>query len=210
MSFSMMHIWVTMGPLAKIVAGFLVLMALASVAVVFERVIVFMRSKRDSRRFAASIAPLLDEWKLAQVLEKARPEKHSDLAKVFAPIIERYLKARTEARGKLLPSELARNEAERQKERSDNDLRRGLGVLASVGSVAPARYRSWYHRSLSGDLDLWLGWLGSCVRWHRRGIDRDRPRSSGRDPSRVALQLALDSGQRDSIRAQHRGRRTLG
>lgn len=137
MSFNLVHIYSTMGPLAKAIAFVLVFMAIACAGVIFERILAFTRSTSQSRQFAKEIQSFLSEWRLEEIPEKAKRYKHSVLARAFANIIRRYSKASNDREGRLAPSELARGEAERQKEMIDSELRRGLGVLASVGSVAP-------------------------------------------------------------------------
>jgi biopolymer transport protein ExbB len=137
MSFSLTHMWATMGPLAKIIAAVLVTMAIASVGVVVERLIVFYHSAKESRRFVAAVSPLIEEWKLDEIVDVANKHKASMLARLFIALIERFVKGYESLDGGITPVERARNETERQKEVLGADLRRGLGVLASVGSVAP-------------------------------------------------------------------------
>lgn len=137
MSFDLVHIWSTMGPLAKVIAAVLMIMAVASAGVVVERLIVFYRSAKDSRRFVASAGPLIDKWQLDDVLALTKRHKASVLARLFAATIERFVRSATTPDAAMSPIELARNETNRQKEALGADLRRGLGILASVGSVAP-------------------------------------------------------------------------
>ena len=137
MSFSLTHMWASMGPLAKIIAFTLVFMAIASVGVVVERLIVFYRSNKESRSFVAAAAPLIDDWKLEEVVDLAKKHKASMLAGLFVALIDRFVRGHETLDGGITPVERARNETERQKEVLGAELRRGLGVLASVGSVAP-------------------------------------------------------------------------
>ncbi|MBN1611141.1 MAG: tolQ protein, partial [Polyangiaceae bacterium] len=79
-----------MGPLAKIIAMTLVIMAIASVGVVVERLIVFYRSNKESRRFVAAAGPLIDEWKLDEIVVLAKKHKASMLAGLFVALIDRF------------------------------------------------------------------------------------------------------------------------
>ena len=137
MSFELTHIWASMGTLGKMVAGVLLLMGIACVGITVERLIVLYKSSRQSRRFAGPAAAAINGWQPQELLKLCdrKQYKASVLAKLFAPIIKRYLDAGEG--GNLSPVELARNESERTLEALDADLRRGLSVLASVGSVAP-------------------------------------------------------------------------
>jgi biopolymer transport protein ExbB len=137
MNFDLVHIWGSMGFLAKSIALVLMGMAVASVAVVVERVIVMTRSARESRAFAAGAAKLLQQWNLEEVLLLTEKYKHSTLARLFGGVIEKYLVASEEEEGNIHPVERARSESARRLEALGEDLRRGTGVLASVGSVAP-------------------------------------------------------------------------
>lgn len=138
MSFELAHIWAEMGLLAKSIAFVLVLMAIASIGVVVERTWTFSRSARESRAFVKKVAPLLKTWDIAGVRAAAEQHQASALARTFGAICKRYLTAHDDGgEGGMTPVEMARNEAERVKEVVGADLRRGMSVLASVGSVAP-------------------------------------------------------------------------
>lgn len=138
MSFNLVHIWAEMGPLAASIAVALLLMAVASIGVVIERVWAFSRSAKESRRFVKKITPLFAQWDIEGVRIAAEEHAASALAKSYGAITRRYLKAHADgADGGLTPVAMARNEAERVKEVVGADLRRGMSVLASVGSVAP-------------------------------------------------------------------------
>jgi biopolymer transport protein ExbB len=127
-----------MGPLARAIAGVLLLMAIASIGVVIERLWTFRRSAEESRRFVAKIKPLLAEWDFEAVAKIADAHKGSALARLFGAIARRYRHGHAlGGDGGMTPVELARNEAERCKEAIGGELRRGMSVLASVGSVAP-------------------------------------------------------------------------
>lgn len=138
MSFNLGHIIASMSPLSLLIAGVLMVMAILSIGVTVERSIAFFRSAAESKRFVVAAAPLIDEWKLPEIAATADKYEHSALARLFAPVIRRYLRSAEETEGGgLSPVEMARNESERQKEKLAAELRRGLNVLATVGSIAP-------------------------------------------------------------------------
>ncbi|MEM6786159.1 MAG: MotA/TolQ/ExbB proton channel family protein [Myxococcota bacterium] len=137
MQFDPAHVWAEMSGLARIIAASLMLMGIASLGVAVERVWAFSRSARASRSFVAEIGPRLKAWDLEGVRDAAEAHQTSALARMFGAICRRYLTAKDDAEGKLTPVTLARNESERIQEVIGADLRRGLSVLASVGSTAP-------------------------------------------------------------------------
>jgi len=126
-----------MGVLAKLIAAFLILMAIASIGVVMERMLAFARGARESREFARQVAPKLEHWEIEDVATIAEEYQASPLARLFGHTVQRYLNAYDDLEGGLTPVEMARNESLRRLEEIGSDLRRGMNVLASVGSTAP-------------------------------------------------------------------------
>jgi biopolymer transport protein ExbB len=137
MSFNLGHIITSMSPLSLLIAGVLLVMAILSIGVTVERWIAFYRSAGESKRFVLMAAPLIDEWRLEDIAAASDKFENSALSKLFGTVIRRYLRAMEDPEGGLSPVELARNESERQKEKVAAELRRGLNILATVGSIAP-------------------------------------------------------------------------
>jgi biopolymer transport protein ExbB len=137
MSFNLAHIFQSMSPLSKGIFVVLLVMAILSIGVTIERWLAFRKSVVDSLTFAKKIDPMLDRWEIDEVAEVARTYKSSHLARLFAPTIDRYIRAHESLGGGLSPVELARNEADRRKEQISAELRRGMSIVATVGSIAP-------------------------------------------------------------------------
>lgn len=136
MTFDLVQIWAHMSLLSKSIAFGLFAMALASVGVVVERFISFAKGEAASRAFVADGRLALEAWDLTRLVEIARKHKASPIARLFDRLASKYLAAR-EHHGALSAVELVRGEATRSLEASSAELRRGMSVLASVGSVAP-------------------------------------------------------------------------
>lgn len=134
MSFSPLHIWATMGLLSKVIATILLVMATTSLAVVVERHVALLRGRAETKRFLRAVVSLLAASDYAKAATLAGAHRASPFARLVAPILTKL--SSTEEKN-LSRVELARREADRQKEAVGEDLRRGMGVLASVGSVAP-------------------------------------------------------------------------
>jgi biopolymer transport protein ExbB len=123
-----------MGPLSKGIAFVLFMMAVSFI----ERLIAFSRSAKESRSFAIQAGKLLEDAKVEELIPLADKFKSSSLARLFGPIIRRYIHAFEDlGDGGLSPVQLARNEAERRKEAVGEELRRGMNVVATVGSISP-------------------------------------------------------------------------
>lgn len=136
MSFDLVEIYHHMGPLARGIAFFLLLMMIASIGVVVERTLAFAKARKQNRNFVQKIAPIISEWRLSEIEKIAKNYPAGTLAQLFKHMSVKYLSG-LERQGGLSPVELARGEAERRMEQTGADLRRGMSVLASVGSVAP-------------------------------------------------------------------------
>lgn len=138
MSFNLSHIWTHMGPLSRGIAFVLFMMAVSFIGVTIERLIAFSRSAKESRLFAVQAGKLLEEWKVEELIPLAEKFKSSSLARLFGPIIRRYIHAFEDlGEGGLSPVQLARNEASRRQEAVGEELRRGMNVVATVGSISP-------------------------------------------------------------------------
>jgi biopolymer transport protein ExbB len=88
--------------------------------------------------FAARAGRLLEERRVEEIIELADKHRASTLARLFGPITRRYISAFEDAGGGgLTPIELARNESARRLEGIGEEVRRGMNVIATVGSIAP-------------------------------------------------------------------------
>jgi biopolymer transport protein ExbB len=134
MSFSPLHIWASMGPLSKVIASILLLMATMIVAVWVERHVALLRAKTETKRFLRAVVALLDASDYAKAVELSEAHRSSPFGRLMGPVLRKL--SSTEEKN-LSRVEVARREAERQKEVVGEELRRGMNVLASVGSVAP-------------------------------------------------------------------------
>lgn len=124
-----------MGPAAIGVASTLVLMALASLVIFFERLFAYARSRSASRTFAIEARALL-EADDAEALVKRAEGNSGHLAKLLGAGAKTYLAAKDKP-SSLSPVEATRRELNRKTEALAADVRRGMNVIASVGSIAP-------------------------------------------------------------------------
>src|SRR5262245_21999132 len=139
MGFSWTDMFAHMGAPALVVAVVLGVFGLGSLTVFFERLITARRSHRASLQFAAKVGQDLQAGRLKAVLDEARKvAKESHLARVVKSAIEAYAHAHsTSDASELSPVERTRRHMARYMEEVGADLRRGLALLATVGSVAP-------------------------------------------------------------------------
>jgi biopolymer transport protein ExbB len=138
MNLSFSEMWAHMGWPAVIVACSLLVMGLASLTVFIERILTLRRSREQSRKFAAETGGHLRAEMIDQVIDEAAKYKHGHLPRLVRTALTTYRHAHDTADVSVLgPAERTRRHMERYVEDLGADLRRGLSVLASVGSVAP-------------------------------------------------------------------------
>ncbi len=140
MSFDFGDIWAHMGVPAMIIAGVLMTMGLASLTVFVERMFALRRSRTASRQFASAVGADVKAQRIAGILKRAEDPafKHAHLAHIVRSALQAYTHAlETVDIGGLPPAERTRRHLERFMEEVGADLRRGISVLASVGSTAP-------------------------------------------------------------------------
>lgn len=137
MQFDIVEIFRKMSGFQWVVVGTLLAMAVASSAVTLERLWVFWRSRRRSRAFAPVAARHLAAGEPHRLAGDAGEGKGGHLGRLLAAGVRTFLQASRRPGGAVSPGELARREMARQREAFDAELRRGMSVLASTGSVAP-------------------------------------------------------------------------
>ncbi|MEZ4403582.1 MAG: MotA/TolQ/ExbB proton channel family protein [Kofleriaceae bacterium] len=136
MSFSIADVFTHMQPFAMAIVAALLLMAMASLSIVVERVWVYFKSRRMAKRFGAAASQALDRKDLAGLVKLSSEYDGCHLATMLTAGTRTYLAAVAKP-GELGAVELTRRELARQADAVSADVRRGMSVLASVGSVAP-------------------------------------------------------------------------
>ena len=138
MNFDLKHIWHEMGLPSKVVAMALVIMALMSLGVLFERIVFLLRAGSESKIFAKKASALMKTNDLVGLTKAAVTHQKSPLATLLHAGAIKYLEyCETEEQDNLGPIEAAKREMTRKAEVVSADLRRGMSILASVGSLAP-------------------------------------------------------------------------
>lgn len=138
MQIGIAEIWQHMGIPAIAVALTLIIMGLASLTVFIERLITLSRSRGASKRFAAECGADVDAGKFDQVIGRTEEFEASHLARVVRAGLSTFRHAeKTIDISGLTPVERTQRHLERYMEEIGGDLRRGMSVLATVGSVAP-------------------------------------------------------------------------
>jgi biopolymer transport protein ExbB/biopolymer transport protein TolQ len=137
--FTISALWGHMGPFARLVVYVLGAMSLSSLAVMAERGVTFLRSALDSRRYAALLASALETRGPAGIAEAglAAPAAAGHLGRVLGAGLRAWSATRAAGASEDLTLESVARALERQAQREQQVLRRGLNLLATVGSTAP-------------------------------------------------------------------------
>jgi biopolymer transport protein ExbB/TolQ len=127
-----------------VVAGILGIMSIYSLGVMAERLVVYARSGKASRDFAEQLPGLLREAKFDDAVELAKNLKRGHLPRVLGLAISEYRHGVTALKehgphdvGSFDVVEAVNRAIERTSLRTVNELRKGLGALATIGSTAP-------------------------------------------------------------------------
>lgn len=137
MQFDLAHIFQSMGLASRIIAGGLLVMAILSIGITVERLIVLVRSRSATGTFLSQVRPAIEAWDVDRVTQVAKAHPRSFMARLATSIVARYRHAHDQGDGRLSPVERARRASERRREAMSADMRKGLSILATVGSIAP-------------------------------------------------------------------------
>jgi biopolymer transport protein ExbB/biopolymer transport protein TolQ len=134
MQFTLTDLWAHMGLFAKLIVLVLASMSVGSLVVMVERIFAYSRSNGESRAFALKLGPALESGKLLEAAGATPSANVGHLGRV----INAGLKAlRTAPPEKETAVDSVARALERQALREVQVLKRGLGLLATVGSTAP-------------------------------------------------------------------------
>lgn len=140
-------LWAHAGPFARGVVFVMLFMSLMSFTVAFKKLFYFYKSTRATRKFAPQFSRAIQEEQLDQAITLAEKNKASHVARVLGGALGE-VKPLLRDRATITAADI--NSAERAIERQMllelTDFKRGLGIMATVGSTAP-----------------FVGLLGTCM-----------------------------------------------
>jgi biopolymer transport protein ExbB/TolQ len=137
MSFDLAHLWASMGTVAKAVAFTLVLMALLSLVVSIERVMVYNRATRQSLALAERLSQLLAQRDIEGAVAAAGEKDFQ--AAYLGTLVSNGLTAFLGRRGTRGADAVAaaKRAIDKSIQLEDMALRRGVAILANVSATAP-------------------------------------------------------------------------
>lgn len=123
-----------MGLFAKTIVVVMGIMSVASLIVMFERIVVFSKSRSESIQFAEKMAQLLSGGDIAAAVNAGLNKNVGHLGRVINSGLTAFKLA---PRDRDTAIESVARALERQAAREVQVFKRGLGILATVGSTAP-------------------------------------------------------------------------
>jgi biopolymer transport protein ExbB/biopolymer transport protein TolQ len=134
MHFTLSEIWTQTGLFARIIIITLAIMSVSSLVVMAERIFVFRKTRSDSRNFASKMGAILAKGDLTTAANTNLGKDVGHLGRVINSGLTAY---RISPANKEVAVESVARALERQAQREVQSLKRGLGLLATVGSTAP-------------------------------------------------------------------------
>ena len=134
MHFTPEAMWASMGLFAKMIVMVMLAMSISSLVVMAERMLVFRKTRSDSRTFAAKMGAILAKGDLNTAASTNLGKDVGHLGRVINAGLQAY---RISPRDRDVAVESVARALERQAQREVQTLKRGLGWLATVGSTAP-------------------------------------------------------------------------
>jgi biopolymer transport protein ExbB len=138
MGVDLIHLYGTMGWFAKGIVFVLGIMSIWSLTVMVTKFVQFRRAQSETRRFAPQFSRSIQEENLDQAIALAEKHKKSHVSRVLGEALAE-VKPLLRDRATITAADI--NSAERAVERQMlivlSELKRGTGILATVGSTAP-------------------------------------------------------------------------
>ena len=133
-------LWEEMGIPVKLLMALLALMSMWSVGVFFERLFTFSQATKQSKLFAPQVAKNLKDGKLkdAIAVSQSKPYRYSHLSKVVLAGLQEY-QFQQDSGVELEKDDIVdsvRRAIQRAAALTAADLKKGMGVLATIGSTA--------------------------------------------------------------------------
>lgn len=135
--FDLNQIWHDMSVANKAITGIILLMAVLSIAVTIERMVALSKSAKSSRVFAKQAQTAVELWDTTALVSVARQHQTSALARLFEAVTGKYRQMVDRGETGQAGMTAVRNEAFRQQEVLGAELRRGMSILATIGSITP-------------------------------------------------------------------------
>jgi biopolymer transport protein ExbB/TolQ len=139
MQFGLLEMWHAMGFIAKAVAIILLALSVVTIYMFIERNLVFSRARKKSLQVAPKLADLMKNGNMkdAHALASKKDYKGSHLARVTAAGVQAFIEGKEAKLSFEEQIESASRASERSKTMFNQELRRGLSILATIATSSP-------------------------------------------------------------------------
>ena len=137
MNMSLMELYESMGWFAKGIVYTLLLMSAFSFTVLIQKWWAMRKAQAETRKFAPEFSQFLEEDNLGEAINLAEQYKKSHVARVLGGALSEIRPLIQDGSVTVADINSAERAVEREMLMTIVDLKRGLGVLATVGATAP-------------------------------------------------------------------------
>ncbi len=137
MQLSMIELWHQMGWFAKGIVIVMAIMSIWSLTITLQKWFRLRAAAAETRRFAPEFSQFLEEDNLTEAIKLAEGYKKSHVARVLGSALGEVRPLIQDGSVTVSDINTAERAVEREMLMTMVDLRRGLGVLATVGATAP-------------------------------------------------------------------------
>ena len=137
MNLSLIELWHSMGWFAKGIVIILALMSVYSLSIMIQKWWRLRKAQAETRKFAPEFSQFLEEDNLNEAIRLAEGYKKSHVARVLGGALGEIKPLIQDGSVTVADINSAERAVEREMLMTLVDLKRGLGVLATVGSTAP-------------------------------------------------------------------------
>jgi biopolymer transport protein ExbB/TolQ len=139
MEFGLVQMWQSMGNVARGVSFLLIALSIISLYLFIERLLMFRKAKTRSKQVAPKLADMLKNGQIKEAFSLAtkKENKGSHLARVTAAGIQEFLEGKEANLSFAEQIETAQRGCLRASSIFDQELKRGLSILATIATSAP-------------------------------------------------------------------------
>ena len=137
MDMSLMGLWNQMGGFAKGIVITMALMSIYSLTIMVQKWWSLRAAQKETRKFAPEFSQFLEEDNLTEAIKLSEGYKKSHVARVLGSALGEVRPLIQDGSVTVSDINTAERAVEREMLMTMVDLRRGLGILATVGATAP-------------------------------------------------------------------------
>ena len=134
---SFLEMWGQMGYLAQAVVVVLVIMSVWSISVMIERFLTYRAARKQSMAFAPAVSEALKTGNIGEAIDLAEQHEKSHLAKVLVAGLQEFQAHQTSDAIPGETIEASKRALQRATAILIEELKKGLGGLATIGATAP-------------------------------------------------------------------------